>query len=363
MIPRQGTVFPRIPVLIGAVACVFLARFWLFGFLYLLPLGIMAAGYGFRAVWVCLVLAVAGNGLWSVGEIVFFPYPGGQVFEGIVHFALVAAAFSWMMAPSLKGAGETPGKYSPARIPGVCRFVIASCIASLLILPLIAALRQNTAFSGFIRSQAEALSALYMASAGADVVQQSLLERYLTPDFIMDALIFVALRGGVMASCMVFFFVNRQLALALTWIFRRMRRGWTGVGEALPDSQKELRNFAPADFHVPGGFIWVLSFSLLGILVGKKWGIAPLEIAAWNGLVISGILYLGQGGGIVAYFITRANLSPFMRLVLNFFLFLLIFSPGINAVLLGCLILLGIAENWAPFRTPKTKGPSSTPGM
>jgi hypothetical protein len=348
--------------LLGAVACVFLARFWLFGFLYLLPLGIMAAGYGFRAAWICLALAAVGNGLWSIGMVVLFPYPGEQMFEGIVHFAMVGAAFTWMMAPSLKDACEAPGKYSPARIPGVYRFVIASCIASLLILPLIVTLRQNTAFSAFIRTQAEALSALYMASAGADVVQQTLLERYLTPDFIMDALIFSALHGGVMASCMVFFFVNRQLGIALAWIFRRMRKGGT-TREALPNPQGELRNFAPADFHVPAGFIWVLSFSLLAILVGKKWGIAPLEIAAWNGMVISGILYLAQGGGIVVYFITRANLSPFMRLVLNFLLFLLIFSPGINAVLLGCLILLGIAENWAPFRTPKIKGPSSTPGM
>ncbi|MDR2246218.1 MAG: YybS family protein [Treponema sp.] len=354
---------PHIPVLIGAVACVFLARFWLFGFLYLLPLGIMAAGYGFRAAWVCLALATAGNGLLSAGAAVFSPYSGEQVIGGIVHFALAAGAFTWMMAPSFKDAGEALGKYSPARIPGVYRFVIASCVASLLILPLIASLRQNTGFNGFIRTQAEALSALYTASAGADVVEQSLLEQYLTPDFIIDTLIFSALRGGVMASFMVFFFVNRQLALVLVWVFRRRRRGGTGSSETLPNSHGEMRNFAPVDFHVPSGFIWVLSFSLLAILAGTKWGIAPLEIVAWNGMVICGILYLAQGGGIAAYFVIRANLSPFMRLVLKVLLFLLIVSPGINAVLLGCLILLGIAENWAPFRTPKIKGPSSTPGM
>lgn len=361
--PRQVAAIPHIPVLIGAGACVFLGRFWLFGFLYLLPLGVMAAGYGFRAAWVCLALAAAGNGLWSAAAAVFSPYPGEQVIGGIVHFALTAGAFTWMMAPSFTDAGEARGRYSPARIPGVYRFVIASCAASLLILPLIASLRQSTAFNGFIRTQAEALSALYTTSAGADVVKQSLLEQYLTPDFIIDTLIVSALRGGVMASCMAFFFVNRQLALALVWVFRRRRRGGTGAGEALPDSRGEMRNFAPADFHVPSGFIWVLSFSLLAILAGKIGGIAPLEIVAWNGMVICGILYLAQGGGIAAYFIVRANLSPFMRLALNFLLFLLIVSPGINAVLLGCLILLGIAENWAPFRTPKIKGPSSTPGM
>jgi hypothetical protein len=172
------------------------------------------------------------------------------------------------------------------------------------------------------------------------------LEQYLTPDFIRETLIFSALRGGVLASCMAFFFINRQLAVVLMWIFRRIRKGGT-----------------MADFHVPHGFIWALSFSLLAILIGKKWNISPLEIVAWNGVVVCGILYLAQGGGIAAYFITRAALSPFMRLGLNFLLLLLIFSPGINAVLLGGLILLGIAENWAPFREPKIKGPSSTPGV
>ncbi|MDR0377061.1 MAG: YybS family protein [Spirochaetaceae bacterium] len=314
--------------------------------MYLLPLGVMAAGYGFRAAWVCLILAVIGNGVWSAGTAVFSAYPWDQTAGGLVHFAVIAAVFTWVMAPSFTDASEPVKKYSPARVPGVYRFVAASCVVALLILPVIASLRQNTAFSGFIRTQAEALSALYTASAGADVVRQSLLEQYLTPDFIVETLIFSALRGGVTASCMVFFFINRQIALTLVWVFRRIRRGR-----------------ALADFHVPPVFIWVLSFSLLAVLVGKKWGISFLEIMAWNGLVVCGILYLAQGGGIVAYSITRTNLPPFFRLALNVFFVMLIFSPGINVVLLGGLILLGIAENWAPFRAPKIKGPSSTPGM
>jgi hypothetical protein len=333
-------------MLIGAVSCVLLARFGFFGFLYLLPLGIMTAGYGFRAAWLCLILAVLGNGLWSAGTAVFSPQPWDEMLWGIVHFTLIAAAFTWMMAPSFLEPSEGSGNSAPARIPTVYRFVIACCIPVVLILPMIVSLRQDTAFSGFIRTQAEALSALYASSAGADVVKQSLLEQYLTPDFILETLIFSALRGGVMVSCMAFFFINRQIALALVWVFRRIRKG--GI---------------LADFRVPYVFIWALSCSLLAILAGRRWEIEPLEITAWNVLIVCAILYLAQGGGIAAYFITRANLPPFMRLALNFLLFLMIVSPGINAVLLGGLILLGIAENWAPFREPKIKGPSSTPGM
>lgn len=343
---RQGTAIAYLPALTGAAFCVFLVHFRLFGFLYLLPLGVITAGYGFRTAWFCLFLAAIGNGLWTVGTAVLSSFPWDQTAWNIVYFTLIAAAFTWMMAPSLKNTSEPPGKNPLARIPGVYRFVIASCAAALLFLPMIASLRHDAAFGAFIRAQAEVLSALYTASAGADVVEKSLLEQYLTPDFILETLIFTALRGGVAAVCMVFFFINRQIALALVWTFRRIRGGRTLAG-----------------FHTPQVFIWALSFSLLAILGGKKWGIVPLEIAAWNGLVICGILYLAQGGGIVVYFITRANLSPFMRLLLNFLLFFLIISPGINAVLLGGLAFLGIAENWAPFRTPKINGSSSTPGM
>jgi hypothetical protein len=345
---RQGLAYT--PVLAGAVSCIILARFGLVSFLYVLPLGIMAAGYGSAAARMCLFLAAAGNGLWSVAAAFFFRSPWDRVLWGVTQFALIAAAFIWMMAPSAgnpaaKAAAVSGETSPPARIRGVYRFVIASCIGALLFLPVITSLGRDEDFGAFIRAQAEALSALYAAAAGPDVVEKSLMERYMTPDLIRETLVSAALRGGVMASCMAFFLINRQIALALVRVFRRIRSGGTLAG-----------------FRVPRVFIWVLSFSLLFILAGKKWGIVLLEIAAWNGLVVCGILYLVQGGGVAAYFIARANLPPFMRLSLNILLVLLIFSPGINVALLGGLILLGVAENWAPFRAPKINGPSSTPG-
>jgi hypothetical protein len=344
MISRQGAAYA--PVLIGALFCVLLVRFRLLGFFYLLPLGIIAARYGPKSAWICLFAAALGNGLWSAGVGVFSRYPWVQTVWGIVHFSLTAAAFTWVMAPPPGSVSENQGKNPLTRIPTVYRFVIASCFASLLLLPMLTAFRNDTAFSAFIRSQVEALSAAYISTAGADVVEQSLLERYLTPDAVLGTLVFAALRGGVAASCMVFFFINRQIAVTLVRLFRR-----TGDGGKLKG------------FHVPRVFIWALSFSLLTILAGKIWKITPLEIMAWNGLVICSILYLAQGGGITVYFLAHSSLPPLMKLLLNFLLFLLIFSPGINAILLGGLVLLGIVENWVPFRAPKINGPSSTPGM
>jgi hypothetical protein len=75
------------------------------------------------------------------------------------------------------------------------------------------------------------------------------------------------------------------------------------------------------------------------------------------------MLFLAQGGGIVLFALNRRALPPVMRFFLNLLILVLIFSPGVNAFVLGGLVLLGIAENWVPFRAPKPDGSSSTPGI
>jgi hypothetical protein len=276
----------------------------------------------------------------------FSRHPFGEEFWGILHFGGIAAAFTWMAAPPEEGPRVL-------RLPTLYRFIAASLLGTLIMLPVIVAVRQDTVFRAVIQSQAEALSSLYASASGADVVRQSLLERYLTADAILETMVVAALRGGVMLSFMVFFFVNRQLAMVAARLFRRL--GPQGGGLAPSGGL--------AAFRTPPGFIWALSSALLIILLGRKLGLAFPEIAAWNVLVVCAMLYLAQGGGIAVYFLTRLALPPFMRLLVNILICILIFSPGINAVLLAGLILLGIAENWAPFRVPKTNGSSSTPGM
>jgi hypothetical protein len=80
-------------------------------------------------------------------------------------------------------------------------------------------------------------------------------------------------------------------------------------------------------------------------------GIEAVEIAGWNILALCGILYLAQGGGIALYFLIK--LPPLLRIAANVGAILMLFSPGINALFLGSLTLVGIAENWFPLRVPK----------
>jgi hypothetical protein len=101
----------------------------------------------------------------------------------------------------------------------------------------------------------------------------------------------------------------------------------------------------------------------LTILLGLWIKITLIEVIAWNILVVCIILYLVQGGGILSFLLVRTAMPPLLRFALVFLSSVVFFSPGINAFVLGAVTLLGIAENWVPFRAPKPNGPSSTPGI
>ncbi|MDR0562538.1 MAG: YybS family protein [Spirochaetaceae bacterium] len=291
----------------------------------------MAYGYPFPSVWVSAGIAVLGNAFVSLLS------AGAHRWIDMLYFTLTALIFSWIVAPPFRQVG-------PVRITLPYRFILGSVAGSLLFL-LVTETTQGS-FRAFLKTQGEQLSSLFIASAGNDAVQRSLLEQYITPEAVAEAITLVILRGGGLVSCLGIFFISRQMGLLLARLIRRI---------TVPE-QISL-------FYTPPWFIWALSFSLLGAVLATLTALPLLEIGAWNMVTICSILYLAQGWGIVRHFLSRKNLSPVMRLGLNILIIFLIFSPGINVVVLGLLVLLGIAEHWAPFRAPKTDGPSSTPGM
>ncbi|MDR3342093.1 MAG: YybS family protein [Treponema sp.] len=329
-----------VPALIGAVVCVGLIRSGFPAFFFLVPLGFMAYGYNRVSTWFALAVAVMGNGIFSLGLFLFFVgYHGWDLGWDVAYFTLMAVVFTWITAPPVKGPWLL-------RIPGAYRFIAGSVIGAVGFMLVVYTARDTTGFHAFMRTQAEMLRSLYVASSGTDVVRRSLVEQYLTPEAVMETLSFVLLRGGGAVSCLLIFFISRQISLVLARIFRH-----SGPGSSL------------MWFHTAPLLIWVLSCSLLGVLAGGLANLVVVEIIAWNMVILCAILYLAQGGGIVMHFLNRRALPPLMRLGLNGLIIFLIFSPGINVVALGGVILLGIAENWVPFRASQSDGPSSTPGM
>jgi hypothetical protein len=344
--PRGGDSAPNglnlrglfIPALICAIASVVLIRSGLLSLFFLIPLGYGAAVYGPAVAWLAFISAAILNGGLSLGAGLMYQTGAAGMWIDILHYTVMSLGFTWIMA------GGTGGVLPQVRT--MHRFVAASVLGALSFLFVGYSARNNAGFAAFIESQVEALSALYISSSGADAARRSLLEHTLTTERVLEAISLVALRGGALASAFVIFFINRQAAWTLAWIFRRRRSGQS-LGT----------------FHAPAGAIWVLSLSLAAVLFSNIVKMKIPEIAAWNILVVCAILFLAQGGGIALYTLSRRPVPPVLRLIFNITIVVVVFSPGINTAALGLLILLGIAENWLPLRAPKTNGPASTPGL
>lgn len=319
-----------IPALVCATLCVFFMRSGLLAFFFLVPLGFMAYGYNPVSAWLCTLAAILGNGfclaLFSPQTVATFPW------WDCIYFTVLAILFSAMASPVAHWA----------RIREAYRFVIVSGLGAVLFLLFINI--ETSGFNEVITTQAELLQELILTQAGTDVVQLSMLEQYLTPETLINLLDFVGLRGGALVSCFLIFLVSRQFSLVFTRLILHKMRG----------------NLI--HFHVDSPLIWVLSASLLVALVGSFFAFIPLEIAGWNLLVACALLYLAQGVGIFFHFMTLRALPFFLRITVYVFIVFLSLSPGLNMLVLAALLLLGIAENWVPFRALNLSGPSSTPG-
>ncbi|MDR1986789.1 MAG: hypothetical protein LBP88_07455 [Treponema sp.] len=330
-----------VPALLSAGICLGAIHSGFLIFFFLVPLGFMAYGYNFRSAWVSALLVAGVNSIWFL----VLPGPAAYSWLNLLYFTVMLLIFTWIVAPPFNF-------FYYSRGPGVLsrstayRLITGSVIGALTCWYIIDATWDTQGFKTLLRSQAELFRSLLITSAGTDVVQRSLLERQMDPEALIAQIGSVALRGGGLAACGVIFFINRQISLVCAGVIRRIR----------------VRS-SMSHFHTAPGLIWVLSLSLLGVLAGTIIGIGPLEIGAWNMVTICAMLYLAQGGGIILYVLSRMSLPPIIRLGINLLLIILMCSPQINLLALGALGVLGIAEHWVSFRTPKSDGSSSTPGM
>lgn len=327
-----------IPAFIGAVLCLFFIRSGFFSLFFLVPLGVVALSSDYRTAWIALVIAVLGNALISIGTAMVRGIPAAEMIWEILYFTVISAIFTWIVSPP-------PG--FPVKLSGGTRLLAGACVGALLFTVLFFRSLSSPLFSGYLNSMINSLVSLYRSS-GSDVVQNALLES-LTPELVLDVIKSILLRGGSLVSCVALFFFCRQVSFALVRLSGRLR----GLGTA-PSG-------ALSAFHVNPVLIWVLSISLM-LLVGARITAFEIpEIILWNILVICVILYFAQGMGILQFFLMKSSLSPFFRFLINVLFIVILFSPVLNLVLIGGILLLGIAENWAPFRAPKQNGTPSTP--
>ena len=336
-LPRIGRA-AFIPALICAGVSVMLMRAGFFMFFFLVPLGFCAAVYGPVAAWLGAVFAVLGNGVWSAGF--SMRYGGGMnVGMDMLYFTVLVVGFTWIMA------GYTVFPSIP-RVRTVFRFAVASAAGALVFFAVIFSMGNDEGFSDELRSQIEAIASSYIVSSGADAAQQAFLEQTLTADRIIGGFLMIILRGGALFSAFVLFFLNRQAAFILARLFRRQSRLQRGsvAGDL-------------TGFYAPRKAIWVFSLCLPVILLCRTASLEMVEVVAWNFLVMCAIMFFAQGGGIVLFNLARRPMSTIMRLLCGVLFVCVIFSPGVNVMAVGILVLLGIAENWLPLRIKKQEAP------
>ena len=327
-----------IPAVIGAGVCLFFIRSGFFSLFFLVPLGVLAFSYDFKTAWAALFLAVLGNAALAIGTAMSRGIPVPEIIWDILYFSVMTSIFTWIIAPP---------PCLRLNLSGAIRLLTGSCLGAILFAGVFFRSLSSPLFSGYLDSVITSLVSLYR-STGSDVVQNALVES-LTPEVILDVIKSILLRGGSLVSCVVLFFFCRQISFALVRLSRRIRGtdiSATGVLSA---------------FYVNPAAIWVLSVSLLLLVGARAIKLEIPEIALWNILVLCAIVYFAQGLGIVQFFLSKSSVSSFLRLLLSVLLIVLFFSPVLNLILIGCILLLGIAENWAPFRSPGHNGTPSTP--
>jgi hypothetical protein len=301
----------------------------------MVPLGFTGFFFGPGAARLGALLTVFLHALWTLGLSLLVEGGLAGFLPGTAFFLLVTLVFIWLVAPPL-------GVPKILRLRAAYRLILGA-LAGAGALYLWGDLAES---DGFVRSQAELISAIATASVEADAVRRSLVEQELSPERILRLFKLVQARGGLEGSLMAVLFVNRQLSLALAAFVRRRRI----------DGAEDL---SLRVFHVPHRLIWVFSLSLGGILLFRVLGLSLPETAAWNVLTLCVLMYLAQGLGILRFFISRQNRGPGRRLLLTIGIILVIVSPGINTIALGLLLLLGIAEHWAPLRVVRDRPPST----
>jgi hypothetical protein len=288
----------------------------------LLPLGAAAFFRDPKTAWAAGILGTAFNLIAALWLYVYRAADPVLIRWDVLFYSAAALGFTWVNAP-LGGfwfRRETPW-----------RVAAAALVSTAILAP---------AFTGIfgdprrLAGLADQFEALGVARSGGGPAAED----------IAAALSGGALRGGIFLFCAVFWWVSRQLAAGIVRLVSR------GGAPGLPPAG------SLAGFHAPPFLIWVLSCSLGAILLGNAASLEAVEIGGWNVLAFSGILFLVQGGAVAAYYLRK--LPSLLRIVINLGIVILFLKPGVNAALAALVLLLGIAENWVPFRVPKEPPPT-----
>jgi len=311
-----------IVIIVCAILSVIFTRLGFFSLLFLAPVGY--AVLVCNSLWLASLTAASLNAALLIIMRLFFGGSPGNISLEILYYTALFIGFAFVM-----GGGILRGAY---------RFVLASAAVTVVFLIYI-----NSSASPFYSNLNEMSQMLtqVLNSTNADPARRSILQEMITPERVQEVVNIFLLRGGALLSTSFVFFINRQVSISVVSIIKRQRKA-RGLME----------------FFAPPVTIWVLSGALAVVLLTRMFRVQVLEIMAWNILVICAIIFFAQGAGIFLHFLARR--SYIFRFFAVALVVMAILSPFLNMIAVTAILILGVAENWLPFRALK-KGPASTP--
>ena len=337
-----------IPSLCGAVICLFFFRSGFLAFFFLVPLGFVAAKYNYSVAWTSFLFAAIGNAVLTIIPVFSRATPAIAALLDIVYFSAVTSIFVWIIIPH---------PILPALQGEAIRLFSGSCLGAIIMTLVFIHTISAPYFSDYMESLVNTLIKAYRSS-GSDVVEAAMIDGY-NASAILEMIKAIMLRGGSLVSCTILFCVSRQISLFIARLSSKLDK--TSLDKTSQDRSNLSSVRTLTAFYVSPTIIWFFSSSLLLVVLTKVLRLHIPEIILWNILILCVIMYLAQGLGILQFFLTRPSMPPFLRLFFSVLLIVMFFSPLLNVILLASLLLLGIAENWAPLRAYKKDGPSSTP--
>ncbi|MDR0320228.1 MAG: hypothetical protein LBI28_01865 [Treponema sp.] len=283
--------------------------------IYLSPLGYALIATG--SFWLTFCAAAAVNIILYIVSFISSPNAGSEILLLVAFFIILDLCYLWIMG----------GK----NLRTLYRFIFASAAGAIALLFFV--FRKDTTFYTMFYSVAENLSSALTGSLEGEVVEGSI---QLSPERLIESTQNMLLRGGALVSMLLIFFISRQIALAVIMLIKR---------------QKFETGFIT--FCAPANTAWVILGSFVTILLTKALSADIIEIIAWNAFVVSAIIFLTQGAGVLMYWFSRK--SNTFRIISIVVLTIVIFISPLNILAIAALLILGIADNWRQFRIPSNR--------
>ncbi len=103
-------------------------------------------------------------------------------------------------------------------------------------------------------------------------------------------------------------------------------------------------------YTVPDTFLWPLIGVWAGVLLDVLLGLGFIGYLLWNAGLILLFIYALQGIAIMKFLFRRHGIGRGLRLAVTVASVVILFTPGINLVLIVGVPLLGVSEYWIHYR-------------